>query len=233
MSTYATIANWLSRNEYNLDDYSLAAQGQIIYDYCIENGIQVAAFKDNRNSLFRLRGYKVRDALKAHRERVDGEIYMTYIDLGEVPLRSPDTVKLARRLEAEVIEPDAPRRAKLEHGVTRNSLIHVHFIHSGKEMPPKTVELDSKVYPVNTVVVGQVEKWKHYTYDEQLRRSVAYHYKPGNMAGTEGHKKEDLKYNAYLEWFYEQKELSKITPQQRQAPPRVTWNKNVKVKNDY
>lgn len=229
MAAYEKFIEFMEKNGYELDDYDKTAQGQIIYEFCKENGIQIPQFKDNRKSLYKSRGYKVKDALKAHKERTGGEIYMSYVDLGDVPLKSPKTVSLARKLESKIIHKDAPRRTKLEHGLTRNNLIHAHFIFSGENPPPETVKIGSKEYPVNTVTLGHSDKWSKYSYDEQIERAVTYLYKPGNAAGLDGHKKQDLKYQAYLEWYLEQRELSKLTPNEiKKSKSRTAWNKNIK-----
>lgn len=230
MSAYTEIESWLSSKGYDLQDYNLPAQGQIIYEYCKETNIQVSQFRDNRKTLYKQRGYKVKDALIAHKESTDSEIYMSYVNLGDLPLKSPETVKLAKKLESKIVQKDAPRRVKLEHGLTRNNLVHCHFIFSGSA-PPETVTINGKDHTVNTVIIGQVERWKDYSYDEQLKRAVTYLYKPGNITGTEGHNKIDLKHQAYLEWFLEQQELHKLTPRQRKKlSVRTAWNKNIKVK---
>lgn len=230
-ATFHKIREYLITNGYDLNDYGTPEAGQLIYEFIKENNLQVSQFKNNKESRYKAHGYKVKDAFKRASEQ-GKDIYMSYVNLGDIPLKSPDTVKLARKLESKIVEPNEPRRAKLEHGVTRNNLIHLHLDYAATKEPPKQIKLSGKVYEVNTVKVGTDPKWNEkYTYDEQLERVVKYLYKPPNAAGSEWHDKEDIRYNAYLEWYREQEYLFTLSPNQRKKlNTRTSWNKNIKVK---
>lgn len=205
--------------------------GEMVYEFCKHEQIQVAQFKDYRKTRYNLHGYKLNNALLKHKEQIQGQILMAVIHLGEVPLKNPDTVKLARILEQKIIPKDSPARVKLERGLTRNSLIHAHTIYAATEKPPETVRHRGKEYKVETVVVGENPKWNEkYDYPEQVKRSVSYLYKPANAGGTENHSRLDLKYIAYADWFLEQMELHKLTKNQRKKTtnPRLAWTRNTK-----
>lgn len=229
-ATYYKLLDFL--NSHGIEIENNSDLGRILYEFCKDSGIQVTPFKDNRNNLYKQRGYKLRDALLAHREATGGEIYACIINMGEMPLRDENTAKLAKRLRDSFVPKDSPSRTKVEKGVTRNDLVHMHILYSSPVPPPKTVTLVNQTYEISTETLGinpkYNEKWE---YREQVKRMVTYLYKPGNMAGAGWHSKADIRYAAYLEWFIEQRELSKLTLNQRKKVKgvRLAWNKNIKL----
>lgn len=218
--------------DHGIDSSNTPALGKLIYEICETMGYQVPQFKDNRNTLYRLRGYKVADRLKQHREKTGGEIYASVIYLKDMPLQDEKTVKLAKRLQDKVIPRDSPSRTKLETDTNRNAQVHVHFLFSATNPPPEKVTISKKDYIVSTVKIGSNDAYKDRTYNEQLATYVSYLYKPGITAGGTWHTRLNARYSAYLEWFVQQKELAKLTINQRKKIKgvRLSWNKNIKQK---
>lgn len=218
---YRQVLDILDSHGIDIDSYSPLEQGALIYDITQTLGIQVPQFKDNRNSVYRLRGFKVTQAIERYTAENRCEVYCTYINMGEMPLRDAETVNLARQLTGKAVPDDVPQRHKVEKGLTRNSLVHVHSIFPSKKKPPKQIRHNGKVYKVNAVILGTDPKYKG-TLREQLVKMVKYLFKPSNFAATEYHKKVDLKHLAYYEWFAEQRNADKP------KGVRLSWNRNIK-----
>lgn len=228
-ATYYKLLEFLDNHGIDIDNNS--DLGKILHDYCKDSGIQVTPFKDNRKSLYNQRGYKVRDALLAHKEATGGEIYSCAINMGEMPLKDENTAKLAKRLRDGFVPKDSPSRTKVEKGITRNDLAHTHILYSSPVPPPDKIKIGKKTYEINSTIVGSNPQYnERWDYQEQVKRMVTYLYKPGNMAGAGWHSRADIRYAAYLEWFLEQRELSKLTLIQRRKLKgvRLAWNKNIK-----
>lgn len=228
---YHRVREILENHGYTLSD--LQTKPELIYEICETLDIQVSQFKDNRKAIMKGRGYKVVNALMDYKESNNGKIYMSYVNLGDIPIRSQETVVLAKALRDEITEENAPSRIAIEHGLTRNHLIHTQMIYAATNPPPKAVTINGKEYTIETEIVGETERWKDLSYTEQVKRSTGYHYKPKDKRGTKGHKRLDLKHIAYRNWYLEQDYIHSLSRYQRKKIPKnLAFNKNIKVKND-
>lgn len=204
--------------------------GEMIYELCVHNDIQIQAFKDTRKKLYRERGFKVAGKLRQLRQELGGEIACSLVRVGEMPLKSKSTVALARKIQALIVPKSSSGRVKIERVVTRNSLVHIHFVYHATQKSdiPTSIEVDGAGYKVETVFIGDDPNYNNkYDYSEQVERMVTYMYKPSNMAGTNYHKKLDLKHAAYLLWFLDESELYKLTRDEHRKIRngiRLSWN---------
>ncbi|ACO46762.1 hypothetical protein DEDE109153_10715 [Deinococcus deserti] len=230
-SPYYRVAEVLDTHEYDIYDMTPKEIGELVYKVIQTLDIQISEFKDNRKSLFKLYGVKVMKSLIAYQDTHGADVYLGSVTLGKTGLYDSRTLSLAQKLTNKMTDDDQPGRFKVELGVRRNDKPHLQFLQARKYPPPKTIKVGKNVHTVTWEIVGQAESWRDVPYIKQLRQATTYMYKPANDAAAGKHNKLDLRRKCFADWFLEQRELHKLTPNQRKKlgkhrRPTLTWNRN-------
>jgi len=239
VSAYTQICDALY-TDYGLTPEQALAQadlGQLIKSICGGNSrysqIQISAFKDRKNTLYKRSGFKVHERLLDCQKLKGGKIASVLIELGNKPIYSVSLKETALGLEKLAFPVDIPLRGKIEKAANVNNLIHCHWVVWVKSLRDikRTIKLNGEIYKVKVIEIGTLEKWKHYSYPEQVQRFVTYLYKSGIAASSYYNQDNESKEQAYLEWFIDQYELHKLTPDEHRAilkeRPKLAWNRNI------